>query len=117
MAERRDAASRSPGQNALIQAVRLTENKKMGEIVKEASIDDLEWFAQMLELQLEETPNWIEDEIQLHKMQAWTRRVRTMTIEILHNKRVPHRRLKLLKTALCSLSLVIIGWALAKYFG
>ena len=63
----------------------------MGDIIGEASVDDLEWFLQMLELQLEETPHWVTDPVQLHEAQAWTRRVRTMTTEILHSKHVAGR--------------------------
>lgn len=78
MRDRRDATSRSPGQSELLSAVRLQENKKMGDIIKAASIDDLEWFLQMLELQLEKTPHWVKDESRLHEIQAWTRRGRTV---------------------------------------
>ena len=92
MRDRRDATSRSPGQLKLLSAVRLQENKKMGDIIKAASIDDLEWFLQMLELQLEETPHWVKDDRILQASLAWTRRVRTMTTEVLHNKRVASRK-------------------------
>ena len=37
-------------------------HKKMGAIIEAASFDDLEWFAQMLDLQLEETPHLINEE-------------------------------------------------------
>jgi hypothetical protein len=118
---KRDAASRTPGQNVLLRGVRLHENKEMGGLIKEASVDDLEWFLQMLELQLEETPNWIKDESQLHEMQAWTRRVRTMVVEVFHNKSLVARRRAWLLGAGGKLFLVILGaalgWALKEYFG
>ena len=75
----------------------------------------------MLELQLEETPNWIKDESQLHEMQAWTRRVRTMVVGVLHNKRVAARRRAWLLGGGGKLLLVILGaalgWALNEHFG
>ena len=82
---------RTPGQQKLLQGVRLLDNKDMGDIIKESSIDDLEWFLQMVEYQLEETPHWIKDPDTLQRHQAWDRRVRTMTTEILHNKRIAAR--------------------------
>ena len=115
--ERRNPASWSPGQQALLREVRLHRNKEMGNVIEEASLDDLEWFVQMLELQLEETPHWVNDNDRLHEIQAWTRHVRTMTTGILHNKRVAQRRRRLFRTSLWSLVLVVFGWALGKYFG
>ena len=85
------SAHRPPGQDALMQAGRLVGNKKMGEIIKNASIDDLEWFLQMTELQIEETPYWVEDQNRLHHLQAWHRHCRTMVTSELHNKRVHAR--------------------------
>lgn len=60
--QRQAASFRSAGQQNLLNAVRLHNNKNMGQVIAEASVPDLEWFMQMLELQLEETPNWIKDE-------------------------------------------------------
>lgn len=86
-----DPTKRSAGQNTLLQAVRLTDNRDIGKVIASASIDDLEWFLQMRELQLEETPHWVKDPERLEKFQAWNRRVRTMTVEVLHNKRKANR--------------------------
>lgn len=93
----------------------------MGDIINEASVNDLEWFRQMLEFQLEETPNWVKDEDHLHKLQTWTRLVRTMVGAVLHNKRVAARKRALLLRIGGSVSLVVlgavIGWALTKFLG
>ena len=70
----------------------MQDNPKIGEVIKASSIDDLSWFLQILEYQLEETPHHVQDERALHEIQTWTRRVRTMTAELLHNKRVADRR-------------------------
>ena len=40
---------RPPGRTALLQAARLQGNKEMGAVIERASLDDLEWFVQMLE--------------------------------------------------------------------
>ena len=119
--DKHDPSLRLPGQTVLLEAARLRENKDMGEIVKKSSVDDLVWFLQVLELQLEETPHWVKDEQQLREIQAWHRRVRTMVSSILHNKRVKARpRIWLLKNVQ-SLFLIIFGAALAlalrKMFG
>ena len=99
----------------MLHAVRFHNNKNMGQVIAEASVPDLEWFMQMLELQLEETPNWIKDEDQLNETQAWTRQVRTVTTGVLHNKRVASGTWEWMRMALWSLVLVFIGWALGKY--
>lgn len=109
MRGRRDAASRSPGQSELLSAVRLQENNNMGNVIKAASIDDLEWFLQMLELQLEETSHWVKDERILHASLAWTRRVRTMTTEVLHNKRVAGRKTAWLRRNAQNIFYAVLG--------
>jgi hypothetical protein len=93
----------------------------MGAIIRGSSIDDLEWFLQTLDYQLEETPYWVKDEDLLHKIQAWHRRVRSLTAEVLHHKRVKARPLAWLLSAGGKLSLVVFGavvaLALEKLFG
>ncbi len=113
---KRDATKRSPGQSALLRAVRLQGNKDMGAIVRGSSVDDLVWFLHMLELQLEETPHWVTDEQLLHDIQAWSRRVRTMVTEVLHNKRVKARPRKWLLATGKSLFLLLLGAAIATAF-
>ena len=112
---------RTPGQETLLHAARLQENKEIGGLIEKASVDDLEWFFQMLELQLEETPNWVKDGNLLHKSQAWTRRMRTMVVGVLHNKRVVARRRAWLLGVGGKIFLVVLGvalgWALTTYFG
>ena len=63
----------------------------MSALVEQSSIDDIEWFLQMLELQLEETPHHVKDKKVLADIQEWHRRVRTTTLSTLHNKRVADR--------------------------
>ena len=77
---------RPPGRTALLQAARLQGNKEMGAVIERASLDDLEWFVQMLEFQLDETPHWVDDERRLHEIQAWTRRARIMVTESLYHR-------------------------------
>lgn len=121
MRDKRDASSRSPGQSALLHAVRLRENKDIGAVIKKASVEDLVWFLQMLDYQLEETPNWVHDKSQLHDIQAWTRRVRTMTAEVLHNKRVKARPrawlLRVGESLFFVILGVVLGFALTRYYG
>ncbi len=119
---RRDTTGfRTAGQGALLSASRHTEKEDWGATISSASIDDLEWFLQMLDLTLEETPHWVSDEAVLHRSQAWTRRVRTVVVEVLHNKRVKARPRALLLKAAWALCLVIIGAVLGvvltKHFG
>jgi hypothetical protein len=117
---RSSAGSRPPGQQVLLRAARVLDNKEMGSLVTNASVDDLEWFLQMLELQLEETPHWIKDEDSLHKSLAWTRRVRTMVTEVLHNKSVVVRKRAQILGVSGKVFLVIVsatlGWFLKEYF-
>lgn len=82
---------RNPGQQALMSVARQVDHKEFGSIIQDASIDDLEWFLDMLNLQIEETPHWIEDPDVLHKILAWDRRLRSFVTEVLHNKRVANR--------------------------
>jgi len=121
MNQSNSTTSRSPGQRALMSVARILDNKDMGAVLREASIDDLEWFLQMLDYQLEETPHWVKDKDLLHKIQAWDRRVRTVTAEVLHNKRVKARPLAQLQMAGGKLLYIAIGGlltlALTKLFG
>jgi hypothetical protein len=109
-------AKRSPGQTVLLQAVRLQDNKEMGTLVERANLDDLEWFALILDLQLEETPHWVKDEGQLHKIQAWHRRVRTMVLEVLHLRRVSARKRERALRIARDIGLVILGGLITALF-
>ena len=80
------------GQRELLSALRITDNKDIASVVDEASVDDLEWFLDAIELQLEETSRWITDADVLKQTLAWFRRVRSMTKSVLHAKRVARRR-------------------------
>lgn len=84
--------SRPPGQLRLLEAVRLTGNKNMGDIIKDSTIDDLEWFLMITEHQLEETPHWVKDERQLHEIQAWNRQAKILAAEILLSKKAVARK-------------------------
>jgi len=70
----------------------------------------------ILDVQLEETPHWVNDEKQLHEIQAWHRRVRTMVLEILHNKRVSARKRERALTIARDAVLVILGALLGALF-
>jgi hypothetical protein len=89
---RRKIGFQTPGQRSLLRAARTIGNENMGEIIEAAGVDDLEWFRQMLEYQLEEMPHWISDERELQEPLAWVRLMRTMVDGALHNKRVAARR-------------------------
>ncbi|MCZ6742221.1 MAG: hypothetical protein O7D27_08705 [Alphaproteobacteria bacterium] len=80
------------GQRELLSAFRITDNRDIASAVEKASVDDLEWFLDAIELQLEETPNWITDPDVLKQTLAWYRRVRSMTTSVLHGKRVKRGR-------------------------
>lgn len=112
----RDPVSRSPGQTKLLGSARLQNNPKIGDVIRGASSDDLEWFVQMMEYQLEETPNWIKDEQQLHEIQAWTRRIRTLAASTLHNKRTVEHNRERSRRLLRDLAFLALGalvaWAL-----
>ena len=111
---------RPPGRTALLQAARLQGNKEMGAVIERASLDDLEWFVQMLEFQLDETPHWVDDERRLHEIQAWTRRARIMVTESLHDKRLAARKWswarEIGKDAVLVILGALLGWTLAWFF-
>lgn len=107
-----DPGHRTPGQLKLLGEFQILDNKDMGEIIKESSIDDLEWFLLCVEHQLEETPHWVNNPEFLHKSQAWDRRVRTMTADILHNKRIAVRPRVWLRQAGEKLLWVAVGIAI-----
>lgn len=112
MRDTHDALARTPGQCKLLDGVRFQNNPAMGDIIKESSIDDLDWFLQMMEYQLQETPHWVEDKQNLHEIQAWTRRVRTMASDLLHRKRVEARKGIWLRRVGEKLFYVLLGVAL-----
>lgn len=108
--------SRSPGQKALLDAVRIQNNKAIGEVIERSSIDDLEWLIQMLQDQLEMTPHWVRNEDQLRDNQVWTQTVRTLAKEALHSKRITERKWTWIWSNLKGAPLVILAALLSALF-
>jgi hypothetical protein len=61
---------RESQQRELIEVLSLHRHPKAGELIERASADDLAWFQQMSEHQLEETPHRVRDEAALEKIQG-----------------------------------------------
>lgn len=110
------SVGRNPKQGGLIRLARVVGDPEVFKAIEQASVDDLEYFVQMMELQLDETPNWLTGE-QLHQSQAWTRRLRTAAVGALHNKRVNHRnrtgRLRLFRDLAFLVLGAVLAWALS----
>ena len=107
--------TRTPEQGGLMRMARNVGNREVFKAIERASADDLEYFVQMMELQLDGTPNWLTGE-QLHKSQAWTRRLRSAAVGALHNKRVNQRGRTDRRRLLRDLAFLVLGavltWAL-----
>jgi len=112
-----DPLIRTPGQTALVQAWRITDHPDIGKVIGNASIDDLEWLLQSVELQMEETPHWVTDPKVVATHQAWNRRVRSLGSSALHNKRVRRRLWSSVLGIAGAIGLVVLGVLLEKAFG
>lgn len=71
----------------LIRALRVFRDGNFIEAIQAVDADDLEWFLERIDDQLNETPHWVQDPPQLTKSLAAHRHARSIVASTLHNIR------------------------------